>query len=212
MKNIFVEKLLIFLSPFFLLIGCSKNDTNYFADTENDGIAIFSNTGNNLLTCFINGKPWRTEDRIVFLISPPRARYEMYITKQVTSSLQDTLTIQWTGYYTADRNTPSYLSLTLPVAKTFGYKNLAALQGQRLQIDTTNGFFSSYTSGVNMPGTNISSRKGAGNIYFKTAEFDSIGPGIYSGKMSGLFDADFVSAKITKGRFDHLIAPEQVLF
>jgi hypothetical protein len=199
MKNICIKKLLFFSLPFFLLARCSKNYTNYYPDGENDGLAIFSNTANNLLTCYINGKPWRTQDRNTSLFGRPK--YEVYIDKLVTNSPLDTLYIQWTGYYAADKNNQGTLTLILPVAKNFSYKSLNTLQGQRLHIDTTNGFFAFN-----------SSEKGSGNIYFHTAVFDSVSPSFYRGSISGLFDANFIATKITKGRFDHGITSEQVHF
>jgi hypothetical protein len=178
----------------------------YYDDAENPGIAIFSNTGNNILSCFVNGKSWRTASRITYGISA-RTSYEVYITKQSASALQDTLLISWNGYYPTDSLGQGTLNLTIPVAKNFSYKDFAGLQGQRLQIDTTTAFFTTSISGLNSG--NI---KGKGNIYFHIAQLDSIGPGAYMGKMSGLFDADFSAFKITRGRFDHIIDPQQVNF
>lgn len=206
MKNIFIPQLLSFLLPVCLLMSCYKNYTRYYPDTDNEGIAIFSNTGNNLLTCFIAGKAWQTNNRATSLF-PGRINYEVFITKQQTASPMDTLYITWTGHYSADSNAAGTIRLILPVAKNFSYKNLSALQGQRLHVDTTNGFF--YTE---LNGSATSAKKGIGNIYFNRAAFDSIGPSSYSGKMSGLFDADFISYKITKGRFDHDITPQQINF
>lgn len=208
MKSLNTTGLLILLG--LTIVGCSKNYTNFYEDEDNGGIAIFSNNGNNLLSCYIDNNPWRTSNRSTSLFGRPE--YEVYIYKTASTGIFDTLKFQWTGYYTADINASGQISLVLPVAKNFGYKNLSALAGQRLHIDTTNGFFSFYSSGLNLPGSNNANKKGSGNIYFHTASFDSIGPGSYSGTMSGLFDADFNAVKITKGRFDHSFSPNQVIF
>jgi secreted protein with Ig-like and vWFA domain len=41
---------------------------------------------------------------------------------------------------------------------------------------------------------------------------DSVGPNNYSGRMSGLLDADFNTVKITQGRFDHTLNQLQISF
>jgi hypothetical protein len=207
MKNICTKKNLLFLLLGFIIMGCSKNYTNYYADAEDNGIAIFSNTGNNILSCFIDGKPWRTVDRETSGFSYQITSYEVYIIKQSTNSLLDTLIINWLGYYPVNYFSQGNLNLTIPVIKNFSNKDFAALQGQRLQIDTTNAFFT-----ISISGLNSGNIKGKGNIYFHTAQLDSIGPGAYMGKMSGLFEADFGTFKITRGRFDHLLDPQNVRF
>ncbi len=207
MKNICSKKNLLFLLPGLLIMGCSKNYTNYYPDAEDNGIAIFSNTGNNVLSCFIDGKPWRTVNRETSGFPNSITSYEVYIIKQSTTSLLDTLIITWPGYYPVNYFSQGDLNLIIPVAKNFSHKDFTALQGQRLQIDTTTAFFTTSISGLNSG--NI---KGKGNIYFHTAQLDSIGPREYIGKMSGLFDADFGTFKITRGRFDHLLNSENVRF
>ena len=203
MKTITIKRLVFLIAPILLITGCTKDYTNYYPDDEDKGVAIFSSTANNVMGCFIDGKAWRTGSRTTSLFSPPR--YEVYITKQNTSSLLDTLSISWSGYYAENKDMPAYLELILPVAKTFNYLDLSALRGQRLQLDTTNGFFSTSIPGLNNPNS-----KGRGHIYFHTARFDSISPGVFKGTMSGLFEADFGSFKILRGRFDHNITEDQV--
>ena len=80
------------------------------------------------------------------------------------------------------------------------YKDFNSLEGKRLIIDKVKNYFSYLGS------------KGSGNIYFHFAHLDSIQTDYYRGRMSGLFDADLGSIKITNGRFDHDILPEQVHF
>lgn len=207
MKNNSLKNTGLLILCTLILAGCSKNETTYFADAEDEGIAIFSNTGNNLLTCYIDGRPWRTDSRTSGggFAGGLGTNYEVDIVKQTSSSLQDTLLIIWRGYFSTDSFSGGYLTLRLPVTKNFGYKDFSALQGTRLQIDTTNGFFSTSISRLN-----TSNIKGSGNIYFHAARLDSIGPNAYNGSMSGLFEADFTSFKITKGRFDHSFTPQNV--
>jgi hypothetical protein len=207
MKKNRTKRITQFLVAVLLIMGCSKNYTNYYADGEDNRIAIFSNTGNNVLSCFIDGKPWRTVDRKTSGFVFSSTNYEVYITKQSTTSLLDTLIITWQGYYTADNFSDGSLNLVIPVAKKFSFNNFSALQGQRLQIDTTTAFFTTSISGLRN-----SNRKGKGNIYFYSAQLDSIGASSYIGKISGLLDADFGTFKVTKGRFDHNITPIQISF
>lgn len=204
MKNNCIKKLVFILSAGIMLFGCSKNDTKYYADGQDKGIAIFSNTGNNLSSCFIAGKPWRTVARISsgFRFGTD---YEVQINRQPATNAKDTLIIQWRGYYEAERNNEGYLSLHLAVPANFTFRDLSALQGKRLSIESTNGFFETGTHDFNR--VNI---KGKGNIYFQTARFDSVAVNTFTGNISGLFDADFGSFQITKGRFDHFISSAQI--
>ncbi len=204
-RNLFSYWMVI--CPVFIFISCYKNDSNFYADGENEGLAIFSNTGNNLLTCFVGNKAWRTVDRTSSIFRPFGPRYEVDITKQITNSPMDTLRFNWTGYFTPDRNSFGYLSLALPIEKNFGLRNLAAFNGRRFKIDSTSGLFSFYSSN-----TSLNLNNGTGNIYFHKVAFDSISPNSYIGTISGLFDADFNATKITKGRFDHNINSDNVWF
>lgn len=206
MKRKKINRLYSFLFACIIMTGCLKSKTNYYDDAENAGLSIFSNTGNNVLSCFIDGKPWRTINRVISGIFI-RPTYEVTVIKQSFSGLSDSLTINWTGYYPPNETITGSLSLHLAIAKNFTYKDLAAFNGQRLIINNANGYFLS-----SIAAANTFNAKGFGNIYFNTLRLDSIGPNNYSGKMSGLLDADFTSFKIAKGRFDHTIEPLQVNF
>jgi hypothetical protein len=198
-KNNFV--VLFFLSVAFCT-GCRKNNTNFYADAEDKGLGIFSNTGNNLFSCYIDNLPWRTLDRI--LGSPGGTSYEIYINKQISNTQSDTLIINWLGLYGPRNATNGNLRLLFPIAKNFGYKDLTAWNGQRLKLDTTNGYFSI--------STNLITAKGTGTIYFKQLQIDSIGVNTYSGRLSGLVEASFAGTVLSKGRFDHLLEPTQINF
>lgn len=71
----------VFCIAVLTLIGCQKNLTNLFADDQSEGLYIFSNTGNNILSCYVNGTPWRTKDRIAYsgVATPGNIDYELYI-------------------------------------------------------------------------------------------------------------------------------------
>lgn len=204
MKNNCLKKWVSILFAVFILWSCSRNETKYYADGQDKGIAIFSNTGNNLASCFMAGKPWRTVARTSSGFSPG-INYEVQINRQPATNAKDTLIIQWRGYYEANRNYQDFLSLHLAVPANFTFRDLSALQGKRLSIDSSNGFFE-----TRIPDFNRVYIKGKGNIFFKTARFDSIAVNTFGGFISGLFDADFGSVQITKGRFDHFISPDQI--
>ena len=185
------------------MVGCSRDETNYYPDREAAGLSIFSDNSNNVMSCYIDGKPWRTHSRVISLFS--RWPYEVYIIKDKTNSALDSLAIQWTGHYAGDENKTGYISLTLPVAKNFTRKDFSAFKGKRINVTINNGFFTTSIAGLNLSNT-----KGSGTVYFHSAQIDSVAPGVYSGTLSGLFEADFNSFKIVKGRFDHEITPQQI--
>lgn len=204
MKISIVNAALTLCLSCIFLAACSKNDTQFYDDAEDEGLAIFSNTGNNILSCFIAGKPWRTVSRTSSLFSMG-INYEVDIEKLTTGSTVDTLIMNWRGYYQGSTLNEGYVSLHIAVPNNFSYSDLSLLSGKRLSINAATGYYS-----ISISGTNPGSAKGLGSIYFQTAKFDSIGIGQYSGKMSGLFEADFSSFKITRGRFDHIVTPEQI--
>jgi hypothetical protein len=189
------------------LTGCTIESTNYYPDGQEDGLAIFSNTGNNLMTGYANGTPWQTRPRSVTVVVSSVKRYELYIRKYNFNGVQDTLVFEWTGNLAANGNNQGDISLSLIMPKGFGYKDFNALQGKRIAVNLTNGYFNSTITGIN-PGN----LQGKGSVYFHTASLDSIGPGFYTGKMSGLIEADFNGNKFAKGRFDHTINSEQMNF
>jgi hypothetical protein len=131
----------------------------------------------------------------------------VHIVRQATTTVSDTLQLAWYGYFSTNNSGTGNLFCRLAIPKNFSYKSFTALAGQRLSINATNGYFA-----TNITGINVSNTKGSGNIYFHSAQLDSIGPNAYSGKMSGLYDADFLSFKITKGRFDHILVPNMINF
>jgi hypothetical protein len=198
-----IEKAFYLMAALFLLVGCTRNDTRYFADAEQSGIAIFSSTGNNLFSCFIDGKPWRTADRRGYLLSPG-LRYEISLQSESSGTTKDTLLISWEGYSGTKDTLRNYITLRLAVDQGFGYKEMNALQGQRLTINGSKDYFSNYSE---FNGQNLT---GSGHIYFHTLKIDSLGPGSYKGIMNGLVDADFGSSKLTNGRFDHVIEPPMI--
>jgi hypothetical protein len=202
-KNIL--KILLAAITFFL-VGCVKKASDFYPDSDSEGLAIFSNTGNNIASCYMDGKEWRTRDRIYGTFFG-RPNYEIDVFRRSGAGLQDTLYFNWDGYFgTTNSFTGStWLNLEVYVPKSFSYKSFGGLTGKRIAIDTTNGFFT-MSREVLSPNNN----RGKGNIYFHTASLDSLGPFSYAGQINGLFEADFGNIKITKGRFDHKLDVGQV--
>jgi hypothetical protein len=182
----------VFCTAVLLLLGCQKNLTNLFADDQSEGLYIFSNTGNNILSCYVNGTPWRTKDRITYsgFPNPSRTDYELDIRKHSSGGNNDTLVFRWEGKFN-DTDTTTFIVLGLSVKKGFTKDDFNALQEQRLVIDTsTNGYFTTNINGT-IPGV-----KGNGSIYFNKSNIDSVG------NLSGLFETTINGFKFTRGRFD----------
>ncbi len=186
-----------------LFIGCEKNETIAIPDNSYKGLAIFSNTGNNIFTCYINGEPWRTINRISdgFLAS---GTSEILISKQ-TDSTQTMLTIEWIGFFYDNMDSSGSLTLYIAVPAGFSGTDINSLQGMRINIDSANGYFVSSGIGYN-------SERGTGSVYFNKASFNATPTGQYSGSLSGLLEATFYDRKITNGRFDHQLTNMQVQF
>lgn len=203
MKNKISARGFAFLALLVLATGCEKNESFYYADPQTPGVAILSNKGNNILTCFMNGHPWKTLPRTINY-GFGRSTTELQIRRTKTNSLTDTLTITWR---TDASNQDQYdIVLTLPVAKNFQPKDMAAYQGKRIEIDSTNGYFS-----LNQSYSSFSSYNGKGVIYFNTANLDSTGIDNITGRISGLLEANFypgsnIAQSITSGRFDDNIS------
>lgn len=187
------------------LAGCTIESTNYYPDGQEEGLAIFSNKGNNLMTGYANSVPWQTMPRTVTVVVSSVKRYELYVRKNNFNGLQDTLAFQWIGAAGGNAGIQGDINLSLIMPKGFSYKDFNNLQGKRIAVNLSNGYFTSTISSIN-PG-NI---QGKGSVYFHTASLDSIGPGFYTGKLSGLIEADFNGIKFTKGRFDHTINSDQI--
>jgi hypothetical protein len=200
-NNLLFSALLFFFSS--ILFSC--NHTQFYADPQANGLGIFSNTGNNLMSCYIQNEPWRTRDGTTggFL---GNTTYELFINRQITSGVSDNLIFTWYVNPTTNNTLNGDISLVLSVPKNFGYRELSAFKGQRIALDTTNGYFT--FSSILSNGS-----KGSGNIYFHNIQIDSIGPNNFTGPMSGLLDAKFGSSLIlSNGRFDHNISAAQIRF
>ncbi len=196
-KNIFFCSLL-----YVLLSGCTKNETHYYPDTQTPGVSIFSNAGNNVFSCLLDGQPWKTIDRKIGGFSP--STYEISIYKQYFDSLTDQLLITWYGDYGSAVYDYYSIQLVLSVDKSFGFADFSALQGKRLLLDGIQDYVLAKVSG--------SSLQGSGVVYFNTAQLDLNAAGNTEGRLSGLLQADFGSMKLTSGRFDHSLEGPPIFF
>lgn len=203
MKNELIKLASILLLPCIFLVSCLKNETKYYADDDNKGLAVFSNTGDNIFTCYVNGVSWRTINRTCCGLFSGRVS-ELFI-RQQSDSVQNMLVVDWSGNLQGNNSSFDDIILYLYIPANFTYQGFDKLQGTRIAIDSATGYFSTTIAGTG-------GGRGTGSIYFNKASFDSTDTGAYSGSFSGLLEANFSGAAITKGRFDHELTGEQINF
>lgn len=191
-------KLFFYLSLVTCSLSCSKNYTKFFEDEDNKNLSIFSNKNFNVASCYINNQPWRSKERRSSGFAAPRISTEIQIGRIKTNSASDTLILSWLGEGSLSSDITN-IYVSIPVAKDFSYKTLNQFNRQRIVIDGNTGYFQIETPTIES--------KGKGVIYFHTLQIDSSNFG-YSGKLSGLFEAQTPGNNITKGRFDHSIMSE----
>jgi hypothetical protein len=181
------------LSLSLFLLGCGKNSTNFYEDPNKKGLSIFSDRGNNLLTALVNEIPWKTRDRITDGRTY-KTDFEIYIEKQKSNTLKDTLSISWLG---PRINGSTYNNITLRIAvdSNFTYNDFKTnFSGKRLVIDSsTNGYFST--------NFNNSRVKGNGVIFFLRAGINTTTPN--DNILTGLFSTKIGNTIISDACFDH---------
>jgi hypothetical protein len=187
---------------FLFFSGCIKNQTKFYEDVDSNGLSIFSNTGNNLLSAYFKNKVWQTKDRISYTTG---SIYEITISKFHYGLSPDSLLISWTGKSEDNRDYQYQvlqLFIAVPSNTDFTYfKNY--LEGKRIVIDSTKGYFKTYN---NYSFPRVNAKKGMGLIYFNKAYIDTtirFNDTLYTGKISGLLEAKFDSIEFKNGRFDH---------
>lgn len=177
------------------LVSCDKNYTTFYEDDDAEDLSVFSDMGNNVMSCYINGRSFRTRDRIYRVgFSSAHLSPEVELFKDNSAPDSDTLTIAWER--DAYSPNPYSVSLVLGVKKDFSYDDFTALNNTRLVIDGVNSYFM-----IN----NNRSEKGTGSIYFLRAILMPGNAGGISNQLSGVFEATLPSFKITRGRFDHTL-------
>lgn len=179
------NKYYLLLIAFSLVIlgSCEKNKTKFYEDDENKDLAVFSDKGYNIMSCLIDGVSVKTRNREVVYLSANPYKYEVYFEKKtVDSTGNDIFSIEWVGID---------VGVNLVLEKDTDILKLGALNGKRLELDGTTGYFLH------------KSTTGNGYIYFSDLSIVKEGDA-YSGHISGLFEATVAGVKIKKGRFDHI--------
>ena len=182
-----------------LLQSCGKNYTKFYEDEDNPELSIFSDKGNNVMSCYINNSPWQTNDRLRNSEFTSITTYVLNIFRDTSSPIYDFLYFSWFGNYKGTiNNRVDNVKLCLQIPKRFPLTRLNQFSGQRIIMDTTNGFF--------LKGE-VRNKKIPGVVFFKTLIIDSSSLG-FKGKLAGIFEAELGSFQITKGRFDHELVYE----
>lgn len=192
MRKTVFTKWIVLVTAGILLLSCKKNHTIFFEDDDAPDLSVFTDRGNNIMTCYIDEEVFRTQDRITGGLFG-HDYYELYLHKDNSAPDSDTLIITWNSNLQSTFNT---VSLILSVKKDFSYNDFNSLEGKRMVLDGVNGYF--------MINGNYA-EKGTGNIYFHKALM------IYNdstdrSRFSGIFEAALPSHKITRGRFDHTLS------
>lgn len=172
---------------------CSKNLTDYYPDPATNGVAIFSDQGFNLMTCLLDNQGWRTRDRYSYAFPP--TTFEVNISTDNSNPLADTLYIRWFGDLRNSNGNSDVIELLLPVNKSFKAVDLSGLQGQRIELNGSNGYVKASIAGTGQQ------LRGTGHVYFNRVHFEQ--GGVMPNIIAGLFDADFGTIQIKSGRFDH---------
>ncbi|HRP55287.1 hypothetical protein [Agriterribacter sp.] len=199
MKMIILVRCFFVLAIAIVFVSCRKNHTVFVEDNDAKNLSVFSDRGNNVMSCYINGSPFRTQDRITGILFG-RSDYDINLRKNNLATDNDTLIVSWF----ADGQSYEHYSieLILSVKKGFSYTDFNLLEGKRLAIDGVNGYFVlDHKSG----------EKGTGSIYFHRAFLISNDSTEIS-RFSGIFEAMLPSYRITKGRFDHTLPGGVVFF
>lgn len=193
-RIVFVQWVMVFVLS-ISLISCDKNYTVFYEDDDAKDLSVFSDMGNNVMSCYINGYSFRTRDRIYDAgFSRGHLIPEIELFKDDSGSDSDALTIHWRADVPSPN--PHSVSVVLLVKKGFSHSDFNDFNNTRLVIDGVNGYFM-----VN----NNRLEKGTGSIYFHRAVLvpgNTVG---FTNRLSGVFEAILPSFKITRGRFDHTL-------
>ena len=185
-------------------VSCDKNYTAFYEDDDATGLSVFSDMGNNVMSCYINDQPFRTRNRVYNAGFRGYLSTEIELFKDASAADSDTLTINWVRDVLSPN--PQSISLVLAVKKDFSYNDFTAFNNTRLAIDGVNGYFMVNHNRL---------EKGTGSIYFLRAILMPGNAAGISNRLSGIFEATLPSYKITRGRFDHTLpvgGPDGVVF
>ena len=192
-----------------LLCFCGCGKRNFFPDEDDPGLSILSSYGFNIASAYINNVPYiNPYKKFIFggiVNSSPT------ITKINTGSAFDTLSFSWAIQINDSTNSYSspyqYISILMPVSKSFTRSDLVAMSGQRFSSNSGKVILQSFNYG---PSDFLS---GFSNIYFvkiNQTQPDTSAPRLL---LSGLFNGNIGdSILITKGRFDFQISTNAINF
>ena len=175
-------------------VSCDKNYTVFYEDDDANGLSVFSDMGNNVMSCYINDQPFRTRNRVYNAGFRGYLSTEIELFKDASAADSDTLTINWVR--DALSPNPYSVSIVLAVKKDFSYNDFTAFNNTRLAIDGVNGYFMVNHNRL---------EKGTGSIYFLRAILMPGNAAGISNRLSGIFEATLPSYKITRGRLDHTL-------
>lgn len=180
-----VLMLYVFCSMVFL--SCAKNNTQFFEDSMDEGLSVFSDAGNNVMACYINEAAYRTNDRMSYAGWGGRTHYEINVYKSISD--------------TAESVSFSWERIMLVLQKeTFTIDDFRKLENKRMLVDGLNDYFM------------LNGERGKGVVYFhKTTLMESATTG-KSGHIAGLFEFSTASSVVKKGRFDHSLESGNLTF
>lgn len=192
MRKLTAIKWMMIIAASTFVTSCKKNYTRFFEDQHADNLSVFSDKAYNIMTCYINDIPYRTDNwEFKGGIFSRNTSIDINVTRMIYNADSDTLFFSWYSSGFSD------ISLVLPVSKDYSRNDFNSLQGKRMIIDGNNGYFRV---------SNYSHEKATGTIYFHNANINRNDSTVTDGILSGLFEATAPSYKITKGRFDHSLS------
>lgn len=169
------------------LTSCTMNHTRFFEDNEAENLSVFTDKGFNVMSCYIDGIPYKTNDRKTYTGWGGGRSYEIYLRKMV-SDTADALHFSWGN-----------IKLVL-VKEKFVIADFNQLEGQRIVVNGANGYFQ------------VGPEQGTGTIYFHKATLAEVATGGFGGHIAGLFEITTPSTVVTNGRFDHSLETENTWF
>lgn len=181
--------------------SCGKR--NFFPDQDDPGLSLLTAHGFNIASNYINGQPYVNPFGGIL-----RGNYLPLLQKVASTDILDTLSLSWPIEPNDGTSIPNskyyFISLLLPVSKSFNKQDFLSFNGQR---------FASDSARIYLQTNNFNNRLwGKGNLYFVEIKPDDlINPNSYI--ISGLFDGNIGdSILVTKGRFDFRIAINSLNF
>ncbi len=173
-----------------IFLACAKR--NFFPDPDNPGLSRLTAYGFDVATMYINGAPYINPFSKLNGNAPPT------LSKYISNGSVDTLYLSWTIVLNDSNQMPninySFITIAIPVPKTFAQTDLLNWNGKRMD-SSSNGIQINF---------DYTPRPAAGNanLYFVKIIVDST-DSIKNYTLSGLFNGNISnSILVTDGRFD----------